>query len=62
MAAHKDSVINTIRGKNLVGKADKDDVLKLFEQLDAYEQLLDEGDQEDMYGTEGWRHHLGMED
>lgn len=56
-----DSVINTIRGKNLVGHATKEDIDKLFEYIDALEMFLDDGDDEDMYGTEGWRHTLGQD-
>ena len=59
---HSDKVINTIRGKNLVGKASKDDIDLLFEQLDAFEQFLDDWDQDDMFGTEGWRHVIGLDD
>lgn len=56
-----DKVINTIRGKNLVGAADKDDVTKLIEHIDALETLLDEGDQNDAFGSEGWRHTIGLD-
>jgi hypothetical protein len=71
-----DRVLNIIRGKNLVGAATKEDINLLFEhldaieialaeadsELDAIEIALDEADSEDMFGTEGWRHRLGMED
>lgn len=59
---HSDKVINTIRGKNLVGKASKDDIDLLFEQIDAFEQFLDDWDQDDNFGTEGWRHAIGLDD
>ncbi len=59
---HSDRVINTIRGKNLVGKASKDDIDLLFEQIDAFEQFLDDWDQDDNFGTEGWRHAIGLDD
>lgn len=59
---HSDRVINTIRGKNLVGKASKEDIDLLFEQLDAFEQFLDDWDQDDNFGTEGWRHAIGLDD
>ena len=60
MKAQKDSVLNIIRGKNLVGKATKQDVFVLFEHIDALETLLDETDQDDVFGTEGWRHHADI--
>ena len=57
-----DRILNIIRGKNLVGAATKEDIDLLFEHLDAIEIALDEADSEDMFGTEGWRHWLGIED
>lgn len=54
--AQTDKTINIIRGKNLVGQTTKEDVDLLFQHIDALEQLLDEGDENDAFGTEGWRH------
>lgn len=62
MAAQTNETINIIRGKNIVGHATKEDVLLLFEHIDALEGLLDEGDDDDAFGTEGWRHRIGIED
>ncbi len=59
--AHTDKTINTIRGKNLVGHATKEDVDNLFQHIDALEQLLDEGDENDAFGSEGWRRALGID-
>ena len=61
MKAQTDKILNVIRGKNLVGKATKADVEKLFEHIDALEMWLDEMDQDDMHGTEGWRHCVGLD-
>lgn len=61
MAVQTDKTLNVIRGKNLVGKATKDDVLKLFEHIDALEGFLDANEQDDLFGTEGWRHAIGLE-
>lgn len=33
----------------------------LFEHITALEDLLDEGDENDSFGTEGWRHRLGID-
>lgn len=60
MSAQTDSVLNVIRGKNLVAAATRDDVNKLFEHIDALEDLLDDADEDDVFGTEGWRHELGI--
>lgn len=51
--------INVIRGKSLVGKTSKEDVEVLLAHITAIEHVLDEeADPEDMFGTEGWRHHF----
>ncbi|MDP3937521.1 MAG: hypothetical protein Q8R92_05220 [Deltaproteobacteria bacterium] len=59
MKLQTDRTLNTIRGKNLVGKATKKDIDKLFEHLDALESFLDEQETSDCFGTEGWRHAAG---
>jgi hypothetical protein len=61
MAIQRDKVVNTIRGKNLVGKATKADIDKLFEHIDALEMFLDDKDDDDTFGTEGWRHAIGLD-
>lgn len=62
MEAHKESEINVIRGKWLGKAVTQDDIEVLLDHITALENLLDEGDMEDMYGTGGWRHHLGIDD
>jgi hypothetical protein len=57
-----EATLNIIRGKNLVGKASKDDVLKVFAYIDLLEMKLDEADFDDTFGTEGWRHYFGIAD
>lgn len=61
MTAQTDSVLNMIRGKNLVAAATRDDVNKLFDHIDALEDFLDDQDEDDVFGTEGWRHLLGLD-
>lgn len=61
MAIQSEKTINVIRGKNLVHAATKDDVLKLFEHIDELESFLDEHEEDDTFGTEGWRHAIGLE-
>lgn len=58
MAIQIERDINIIRGKNLVGKATKEDVFLLLEHIDALENFLNEADLDDTFGTEGWRHAL----
>ena len=53
--------LNQIKGRASVEKTTHDDVLKLLGHIDALEDLLDEGDQDDAFGTEGWRHRAGID-
>lgn len=62
MNAHGAKVIDIIRGRHSVGKATQEDIDTLLEHIEALEELLDEGDGEDAFGTEGWRRRLGIED
>jgi hypothetical protein len=59
--AQSDQTVNVIRGKNLVGKATKEDIDLLFEHIDALESFLDDNEEDDRFGTEGWRHAIGLE-
>ncbi len=58
--AQTEQLINTCRGKALVGHCSTPDVKKLVAHIDALERLLDEADCEDVFGTEGWRHYMGI--
>lgn len=51
---------NICIGKIMAGKAlDEDDAHEFVDTLSDIESLLDDGDQDDVFGTEGWRHCLG---
>jgi hypothetical protein len=56
-----DKTLNIIRGKNLVGKTTKEDIDTMFQHIDALEIFLDENEQDDQFGTEGWRHAIGLD-
>jgi hypothetical protein len=45
--------------KALIDTMGEDD---LREMMAAMIELLDDGDQDDTFGTEGWRHRLGWDD
>lgn len=62
MAILSDQELNIIRGKALVGAATKEDVLAVLERMNEMESLMDEADCDDAFGTEGWRHVLGIDD
>lgn len=46
----------------MAGRASIAEVLAVFQHLDELEDLLDEADEDDVFGTEGWRHRLGIDD
>lgn len=54
--------LNTIRGKAMVGHASPAEILSVFMHYDLVEQKLDEFEQNDTFGTEGWRHAFGLPD
>lgn len=62
MAVQTEAFLNTVRGKALVGHATPAEILKVFDHLDELEAFLDDHDGNDVFGTEGWRHAIGMED
>lgn len=49
-------------GKALVGALTKDEQLALCNHITAMEAKLDDYDNEDFFGTEGWRHAFGQPD
>jgi hypothetical protein len=51
-----------LTGKAMVGAMDAVDQLRLCEHLNLLYHALDEKDDEDFFGTEGWRHHFGIPD
>lgn len=52
--------LNTIRGKAIVSHATKEEILQVFGHIDILEIRLDEADEDDALGTEGWRHFVRM--
>lgn len=54
--------LDVIRGKMLVAGASPDEVAAFLDYVSTIEALLDEADMEDYFGTEGWRHRIGIED
>ena len=51
--------LNIIRGKVMGHAATVEEILSVFAHLDDLEYRLDEADNEDILGTEGWRHWVG---
>jgi hypothetical protein len=49
--------LNIIRGKILVSKATPEEADDFMEYVDKMEELLDETDYADFFGTEGWRRY-----
>ena len=57
-----DSLLNTIIGKNLVGAVSKEDLDAFWPLVSRIVEYLDITDEEDLFGTEGWRHTILGED
>jgi hypothetical protein len=54
--------LNILRGKALVGRVTSEEILAVFGHIDALYDRLDEADQDDYLGTEGWRHWVRLPD
>ena len=57
-----DKELNTIRGKALVGKASVEEIQQVFGHIDTFELKLEDCDNYDRLGTEGWRHSFDHPD
>ena len=55
-----DRELNTIRGKAMVGHATPQEIISVFQHYDLIEMKLEEYEQDDTFGTEGWRHSFGL--
>lgn len=54
--------LNYLRGKASVGAASTAEIRQVFLHVDALEEKLDEVEQDDTFGTEGWRHAFNHPD
>lgn len=54
------SHISQIRGKASVGHHTQQEVMQLLGHILAIEEKLDSADYDDFFGTEGWRHWMGV--
>lgn len=53
--------INITTGKLLVNMADQAEINAYLRYVAELENLLDEADLDDYFGTEGWQHRLGID-
>ena len=53
--------LDMIRGKMLVNAATQEELHDFLLYVNHIEGLLEEGDNDDAFGTEGWRSCLGWE-
>lgn len=54
--------LDTIRGKMLVAAASKEELQDFLTYVTALEGLVEDASSEDFYGSEGWQHHLGIDE
>jgi hypothetical protein len=53
---------NVCIGKILAGKGlSEEDAINFVEDVNEMQSMLDDGDQEDYFGSEGWRHRMGWD-
>ncbi len=52
--------INMIRGKLETGTASKKETKLFLKYVEKIEELIEEASSEDFYGTQGWKHQLGL--
>lgn len=53
--------IDFIKGTLSVNHATNEEIVIFLDYVSQLESLLDQGDMEDFYGTEGWKHSIGVE-
>ena len=61
MAALDFEKLHHIIGRAQIRMATSEDVNALIDHISALEDLLEAGDANDAFGTEGWRHYLGID-
>lgn len=63
MKIPKKSELSALELENLFGEhgLSKNEIRKLYIYIEALEELLDRTDEEDFFGTEGWRRYLDIE-
>jgi hypothetical protein len=54
--------LDAIRGKMLVGAASPKELSEFLKYVAALEGLVEDASSEDFFGSEGWQHHLGIDE
>lgn len=62
MKLRTEQELDMIRGKMLCGHATLEEQQDFFTYVSKIEGLLEEADNDDYFGTEGWRHCIGIRD
>lgn len=62
MTLRTERELNSIRGKMLVAAATAEELRDFLYYVSKIEGLVEDASVEDFYGTEGWRHRIGLED
>lgn len=57
----KENELDMIRGKMLVNKATQQELGSFLLYVTTLEGLLNDADEDDVFGTEGWRHMIGWD-
>ena len=54
--------INMIRGKMVAECATFNEMMDFLDYVEALEKMLNDGNDYDVFGTQGWKYHLGWEE
>lgn len=54
--------LGIIRGRAECGAYSAEMLTAVLDYVDLLEEMLDDGDQMDAFGTEGWRHRAGNDE
>jgi len=61
MELRTEKELDMIRGKMLVAAATQKELHDFLTYVATLEGLLEEADNDDYFGTEGWRHRIGLQ-
>lgn len=61
MKLRPEKELDMIRGKMMVAAATREEMANFLTYVAIIEGLLEETDCDDYFGTEGWRHKIGLD-
>lgn len=62
MSAQREQIEGILTKIECGKKVTEEQAIMISEYIATLERLCDAADQDDYFGSEGWRHYIGMED